>query len=90
MAKKRADYDPFEQAKPRNKEFPDFGTGRIRTVGVQYTTRKEFIELQAELEEKINKQTDVLVKALVELQQIKLHVAALSGEPIDAEDVEGA
>ena len=86
MAKKRADYDPFEQAKPRNKEFPDFGTGRIHVLGTQYITREEFIELQTELEAKLNEQISISAQALTELQQIKMHLASMSDAVVEPGD----
>lgn len=90
MTKRLADFDEYQQGIPINRKMVDLETGRVHVVGATYVTREEFIQLQTELETKINQQIDILAKALIELQQIKLHVAALSGEHIDETDVEGA
>jgi len=87
--KKRADIEEFEQPVPINRKMVDLEGGRIYTTGVRYTTFEEFVELQAELENRLAVQTTLLAAALTELQQIKIHLSSMSDaevEPGDGKD----
>lgn len=80
------DIDIRRQAKPQNKEMTDTGTRKILAPG--YVTQVEFDEMQIELREQLEEQTTVLEQALLELKQMKLHLASMSQEDIEPGDVE--
>ncbi len=84
--KRLRDYDAFGQGIPINKKMSDLETGRLFVVGVQYVTQREFNEMQAELREQLAEQAVIAVKALEELQQIKLHLSSLSDAHIEPGD----
>ena len=87
--KKLRDYDELEQGIPKNKKMSDLETGRLHVVGVQYVKQEDFDELQESLKNQLNEQATLLEQQLIELKQIKLHLASMSDEPITEEDVDG-
>ena len=64
----------------------DLGTGRLHTVGVTYVKQEDFLEMQADLKEQLDKQTTVLKQLLTAIRTGVLHLASISDEPIDEED----
>ncbi len=86
MTKRLSDYDKFQQGIPINRKMADLETGRLHVVGVQYITREEFIQLQADLEAKLDEQISFAFLMLTELQQIKMHLASMSSETTEPGD----
>ena len=84
--KKFRDYDDFNQRIPKSKKFDDFES--IRAFNPLYVTQAEFVEMQKSLESQLKEQTTVLEQLLLELKQMKLHLASLSGETIEPKDAE--
>lgn len=76
-----------KQGRPPIKQSVDMGSGRLVFTG-SYVTREEFNEMQTELKEQLEEQTTVLEQTLLELKQVKLHLAAISQENIEEDDVE--
>uniref|UniRef100_A0A6M3IGD0 Uncharacterized protein n=1 Tax=viral metagenome TaxID=1070528 RepID=A0A6M3IGD0_9ZZZZ len=86
--KRLTDYDEYNQALPKNKRLLDRETGRTFITGAQYADLGEFLALKTLLEETIEVQNNLLEQMRIELVQIKLHLAAMSNEPISEEDVD--
>lgn len=86
--KKLADYDEFQQGIPKNKKMGDLETRRLHVVGVQYVTQEDFLKMQDELKRQLEEQATILRRTLIELQQIKLHLASMSNAAIDEADTE--
>lgn len=86
------DFDEYNQPIPKNKPFKSLESGELeqrRIRDPKYVTQEEFTEMQESLKEQLAEQTTVLQQLLLELKQSKLHLASLSGEDIDSEDIEG-
>jgi len=75
------------QGRPSVKQSIDPGTG-IPTSMSNYVLREEFTTMQTDLKEQLGEQTTVLEQALIELRQIKMHLASLSDEVIEPGDGE--
>ena len=86
--KRLIDVDEFGQGLPKNKKMSDLESHRLLTVGIKYVSKKEFSDMQTDLKNQLAEQTTVLEQALLELKQMKLHLASLSGEHIEPGDVE--
>lgn len=86
--KRLIDVDEFGQGIPKSKKMSDLESHRLLVVGVKYVTKEEFNTMQTDLKNQLAEQTTVLEQALLELKQVKLHLASLSGENIEAKDVE--
>ena len=76
-----------KQGRPTTKQTADMGSNRPAFVAL-YVSREEFNEMQIELKEQIEEQTTVLEQTLLELKQIKLHLASMSQEDIDEESID--
>jgi len=76
-----------KQGRPLAKQTVDMATNLPHFTG-GYITREEFEDMQTELKEQLEEQTTVLEQALLELKQIKLHLADMSDEDISPEDAE--
>jgi len=83
-----SNYNEFRRGIPYSKTLTDLGTGRLHIKGVMYVTAEEFSQMQTDLKNQLEEQTTVLEQALIELRQVKLHLASLSGENIEQEDVD--
>ena len=83
-----SNYDESRRGIPYSKPLTDLGTGRLHIKGVTYVTTEEFNQMQTDLKEQLSEQTTALEQALIELRQIKLHLASMSGEDIEPEDTE--
>ena len=83
---KLVEFYPEKQGRPTSIQSVDGGTGLPIFIG-KYVTREEFDTMQTELKEQLEEQTTVLELALIELKQVKLHLASLSGEDITDDDV---
>ena len=84
--KRISDYDEFGQGIPKNKKMGSLSSSRLRVPG--YVTQEEFVQMQKDLEAKLEEQITVQEQTLIELRQIKLHLASMSDENIEPEDVE--
>ena len=78
---------PEKQGRPFTKQVADMGSNRPVLVTL-YVTKGEFEDMQTELREQLEEQTTVLEQALLELKQVKLHLASLSQEDIDEESID--
>ena len=78
---------PGKQGRPFTKQVVDMGSNQPAFT-ILYVTKEEFEEMQTELKEQLKEQTTVLEQALLELKQVKLHLAAISGQNTDEDDVE--
>ena len=76
-----------KQGRPLTKQVADMGSSRPVFITL-YVTKEEFESMQTELREQLEEQTTVLEQALLELKQMKLHLASLSQEDIKEDDVE--
>ena len=81
--KRLNDIDEFQQSVPRRRRYVDIGTGRIIPRGIRYVSWEEFVEMQRELREQLEIQATILTQTLLELKQIKIHLASLSDEDTD-------
>ena len=81
------EFYPEKQGRPFSRQVIDAGTN-LPAYGGSYTTVKELIEMQQELSDKLAELESVLVKSLIELRQIKLHLASISEENISEEDAD--
>ena len=83
--KRLRDYDEYRQGIPKHKPFPSLGERSARNP--LYVTTKEFEDMQIELTEKLAEQTQLQEQLLIELKQIKFHLAVLSEETVESSDV---
>ena len=81
------EFYPEKQGRPLTKQAMDMGSNRPTFIAL-YVTREEFEDMQTELKEQLEEQTTILEQAVLELKQVKLHLAAISQENIEEEDVE--
>ena len=81
-----SDFDEYSQAKPKNK--PLSGSGSQIQRDANYVTVTEFEDMQTELKNQLAEQVTLLAQILSELRQSKAHLASLSGEQVEPEDVE--
>jgi len=88
MVYRNPEFYEERQGRPASKIIKDLDSGRSKGIPINYTTIKEFEEMQIELKEQLEEQTTVLEQTLLELKQIKLHLASLSDEDIEDDDVE--
>ena len=86
--KRLVDIDEHSQGIPRNKKMSDLETGRLHVVGVQYVKQEDFEQMQTDLANQLKEQTAVVEQTLIELRQIKLHLASVSDETTEAGDGE--
>ena len=76
-----------KQGRPLTKQVVDMGSNKSVSAALYYVTKEEFESMQTELKEQLEEQTTVLEQALLELKQVKLHLASMSQEDITEDDI---
>ena len=81
-----SEFYPEKQGRPESKVVLDMDS---RAPSVSYTFISTIVNqiLEDAMDEKLAEIVTMLYKLLVEVKQAKLHLASISGEPIDEDDV---
>ncbi len=82
--KRLNDYDEYEQGVPKNRPLYKKSSSRARDY--RYVTTEEFEDMQTELRKKLEEQVTVQEQMLLELKQVKLHLASISDQTVEDDD----
>jgi len=85
---KITEFYPRRQGRPMTPELIDLETGQGSLYFQYLFFKEEYDKMEETLDRLLNKGIEQMYQQLVELQQIKLHLASLSDENIDEKDVE--
>lgn len=80
------EFYPKKQGRPYSPPTRDLETGETSLYSSYISLWEEYVELQTLLDDLLNEQIQKMQQTLIELKQIKLHLASLSGEAISKED----
>lgn len=82
------EFYPEKQGRPKTPELRDLESGQSSVYYISTILQEEYVNLQDKIDELLNEEIDKVQQVLIELKQIKLHLASMSNEDIDKEDVE--
>ena len=83
------EYYPKKQARPEAPIIVDLESGQSLSTQNSNTLLEEYMLVKETLDKLLNEVIQQQEKLLIEAQQMKLHLASLSGENISEEDVDG-
>ncbi len=89
MSEKVVELYPEKQGRPASLETRDLETRRGSLYSISTSLLEEYVQVKDLLDKLLNEQITKAQQTLIELQQIKLHLASMSDAPIDEQDVEG-
>ena len=82
------EFYPTKQGRPYSPETRDLETRQGSIYSAYNSLQSEYMELKDLMDKLINEQIAQIQEMLIELRQIKLHLASMSNESIDESDVE--
>lgn len=82
------EFYPKKQGRPETPETKDLETGQSSLYSSYSSLWEEYVELKDLMDRLINEQISKITEVLIELQQIKFHLASMSDAGIDESDTE--
>ena len=82
------EFYPTKQGRPYSPPATSYETGLTQAQATTVYLQEENVALQELLDKLLNEQIQKLQQMLIELKQMKLHLAGLSGENIEPDDVD--
>jgi len=89
MVRNIEEYYSTRQGRPYAQQEIDLESGRTLSEISSGSLREEYVEVKELLDKLLNEEIQKVQQIVIELQQIKLHLASMSQEDISEKDVEG-
>ena len=83
------EFYPTKQGRPASPETRDLETGQTSLYSSYNALWEEYVELKDLLDKLLNEQIQNLQRLVIEIQQVKLHLASMSDESTNAGDTDG-
>lgn len=88
MKRLRVEFRPKRLARPIRRELIDLESGQTLELSSYLALKEEYDRVETVLKDLLGEQIQKLTELLIEAKQAKLHLASMSEEDIDEEDVE--
>ena len=82
------EFYPKRQGRPVSLETVDLESGQTTLLYSYLALKEEYDKMEETLDRLLSEQIQKVTEMLIELKQIKLHLASMSDEPISEEDIE--
>jgi len=86
--KKIVEFYPRRQGRPEGRELIDLETGMTQELSNYLALKEEYEQVKVILKELLGEQISKLTELIIEAKQAKLHLASMSDEPIDEDDID--